>query len=292
MNKRSIYISGVLITLLFGACSNSESQITKKIDSMEKPASSYTQTAKEEVKKIETKEIEDQNSDLKERLLNRQYYVTLKDQDDNINQFSWKFTEDGISSTKLNGYSTTTLIPYQINENILSMSIDDRTKVFTFEAEDSDYLIFQDDDEDIRFYSSAEKAKTFFTNLQEDNPTVIEDEPKVKIEDESKEKIEDEPEVKFDFAKLLDTRTFFLPAEKDGKKVLFQLDFEDDMVTINALEGYELAMSISYYVEGNNLKFKSESRTFDSDKGDYLLFTDNSRMYRDVSKAKSYLDSL
>ena len=130
MSKNRLYISGVLIAFLFNACS-SEDQITKDIENMQEPQSSYIQEKAETKKDIVEKTIAEKN-DLRELLIDKQYYITLKDKGGNINHYSWKFEEDSISSTKLNGYSTTTKIPYQINENILSVSIDDQSKIFTF----------------------------------------------------------------------------------------------------------------------------------------------------------------
>ncbi len=274
MNKNKIYISGILTALLFNACS-SEDQITKDIEDMQEPQSSYTQEKAEDTKKIVENTVTEKN-DLRALLIDKQYYITLKDKGDNINHYSWKFEEDSISSTKLNGYSTTTKIPYQINENILSVSIDDQSKIFTFEAEDSDYLILEDNDEDIRLYHSVEKSDTFFATQAENSS--IADKPIVEKSELSKE---------------IEGNKFFLGIVKDAKKALFKLSFEEDgMVTIQAISGYTLSMSISYYVENNILKFNSDSRVFDSNQGDYLLFTDNSRMYKSEANAKIYLDDL
>ncbi len=274
MNKKRLYISLILTTILFNACGGEDATI-KEIDKMTPPQSAYSQEEKATDKSLDTKEATVEKNSLREILIGHQYYVTIKDKENNINHFSWKFTKNGINSTKLNGYTKTTLIPYQINENILSVSIDDQAKIFTFEAEDSDYLIFEDQEEDIRFYNSVDKSNIFFTKLKEDNKTT------------------DKPTTKSELAKALEGNTFFLPAKKDGKKALFKLEFgTDEMVTIKGIEGYSLMMQISYTIEDKTLKFNSDQRVFDSDKGDYLLFTDNSRMYKNQTNAKIYLDSL
>jgi hypothetical protein len=275
MNKKRLYISLILATILFNACGGEDATIKEEIDKMTPPQSAYSQEEVTTDKSLDTKEAIVEKNDLRELLIGQQYYITLKDKENNINHFSWKFTKDGISSTKLNGYTKTTLIPYQINENILSVSIDDQAKIFTFEAEDSDYLIFEDKKEDIRFYNSVNKSNIFFNKLKEENV------------------ITDKPTTKSELTKAIEGNTFFLPATKDGKKALFKLDFQKNgIVIINGIEGYSLMMEIAYKVEDKTLKFNSDQRVFDSDKGDYLLFTDNSRMYKNQTNAKIYLDTL
>ncbi len=285
MNKKRLYVSLILTTLLFNACGGEDATIVEKIDEMNPPqSSSYIQEEKTKDEILTTKETITKKNNLRELLIGKQYYVTLKDKDNNINHFSWKFTQEGIKSTKLNGYTTMSTIPYQINENILSLSIDDQPKIFTFEAEDSDYLIFEDKEDDIRFYNSIKKSNTFFNNTKEDNDNTNNvEEPKPTTK----------PATKSELEKALEGNSFFLPATKNGKKALFQLDFKKDkMVTITGLEGYSLMMEISYSVEDKTLKFNDDQRVFDVDKGDYLLFTDNSRMYKNRADAKIYLDTL
>ena len=275
MNKKKLYIAGIVIALLLSACSSED---TEELIKMDTPESSYIQEEAEDQKSIVENNITEKN-DLRALLIDTRYYIALKDEENTINHFSWYFNDENISATKLNGYTTTKTIPYQINENILSVSIDERLKTFSFVAEDSDYLILEElnKDDDTRLYKSVEKSNTFFSILKEENIAPIITTPKTVSELE----------------KAMKGNTFFLAALKDSKKALFKLDFgTNKMVTINAIEGYSLMVQISYSVEDNTLKFNNDQRVFDSEQEDYLLFTDNSRLYKNQTEAKTYLDNL